>query len=118
MAPYYGQKYHITNHKRHGGDKKKEQFNYRHVSLHNAIEMTFGIWKKRFPILKSMLHFPLDKQAMIPIACAVIHNFIRMDPINLAQDHVVGDEDDDDASSEDDGDASFGDEADVGESFE
>ncbi|KAL5576959.1 hypothetical protein UlMin_018658 [Ulmus minor] len=78
LAPYCGQNYHLTDRRRRGGDKKKEQFNYRHASLHNAIEMTFGIWKKRFPILKSMHQFPLDKQAMIPIACAVVHNFIRM----------------------------------------
>ena len=78
------------------------------------VERTFEIWKKRFPILKSIPHFPLDKQAMIPIACTVVHKFIRMDPINLAQDHDVGDEDDDDASLEDDGDASSGDKADVG----
>ena len=41
-----------------------------------------------------------------------------MDPTNLAQDHVVGDEDDNDASSEDDGDALSSDEAVVGESSE
>ena len=63
-----------------------------------------------------MSYFPLDKQAMISIACAVIHNFIRMDPTNLVQDHDAGDEDDDDASSEDDSDASDGDVVDVGES--
>ena len=55
---------------------------------------------------------------MIPIACVVIHNFIRMDPANLVQDHDVGDEDDDGPSSNDDGDASSGNEADVGESSE
>ena len=76
--------------------------------------MTFGIWKKIFTILKSMHQFPLDKQEMIPIACAIVHNFIRMDSASIAQDHVVGDEDDDDASLEDDGDASSGDKADVG----
>ena len=48
-----------------------------------------------------MHQFLLDKQAMILVACAVIHNFIRMDPTNLPQDHVIGEEDDDDASSED-----------------
>ena len=53
---------------------------------------------------------------MIPIACDVIHNFIRMDPASLAQDHVAGDEDDDDASSEDDGVALDATEVDVGES--
>ncbi len=49
-----------------------------------------------------MHQFPLDKQAMIPVACAVIHNFIRMDAACLGEDHVAGDEDDDDAASEDD----------------
>ena len=42
-----------------------------------------------------MPHFLLDKQAMIPIARVVIHNFIRMDSTNLAQEHDVGDKDDD-----------------------
>ena len=90
----------MTDRRRCGGDKKKEQFNYRHASLHNTIKRTFGIWKKRFPLLKSMHQFLLDKQAMIPIVCAVVHNFIRMDSNNLAQDHDVGDEEDSDASSE------------------
>ena len=115
LAPYRGQNYYLTDRRRRGGDKKKEQFNYRHASLRNAIERTFGIWKKRFQILKSMHQFLLDKQAMIPVACAVLHNFIRMDPASQAQDHVTGDEDDDDASSEDDGDALDVDGVDVGE---
>ena len=63
-----------------------------------------------------MHQFPLDKHAMIPIAYAVIHNFIRMDPASLAQDHIIGDEDDDDASLEDDGVALDADGVDVGES--
>ena len=53
---------------------------------------------------------------MILVVYAVVHNFIRMDPPSLAQDHVTGDEDDDDASSEDDGDALDADGVDVGES--
>ena len=50
-----------------------------------------------------MHQFLLDKQAIIPIACAVIHNFIRMDPARLVQDHVAGDEDSNDAPSKVDG---------------
>ena len=65
-----------------------------------------------------MPNFPSNKQVMISIACAVVHNFIRIDPTNLVQDHDVGDEDDGDSSSEDDGDASSGDEDGVGESSE
>ncbi|KAL5552924.1 hypothetical protein UlMin_040325 [Ulmus minor] len=81
LAPYRGTNYHLRDRRRLGGDRKKEQFNYRHASLRNAIERTFGIWKRRFPILRSMHQFPLDKQAMIPVACAVLHNFIRMDQL-------------------------------------
>ncbi|KAL5554850.1 hypothetical protein UlMin_037086 [Ulmus minor] len=116
LAPYRGTNYHLRNRRRLGGDRKKEQFNYRHASLRNAIERTFGIWKRRFPILRSMHQFPLEKQAMIPVACAVLHNFIRMDPASVAQDHVSGDEDDDDASSEDDSVDTDPDGVDVGES--
>ena len=46
---------------------------------------------------------------MIPIACTVIHNFIRMDPASLARNHVTSDEDNDSTSSEDDVDALDGD---------
>ena len=55
---------------------------------------------------------------MIPVACAVLHNFIRMDPASVAQDHVSGDEDDDDddTSSEDDSVAAVPGGVDVGES--
>ena len=63
-----------------------------------------------------MHQFPLDKQAMIPVACVVLHNFIRMDPASVAQDHVLGDEDDDDASLEDDSVAAVPNGVDVGES--
>ncbi|KAL5564974.1 hypothetical protein UlMin_028138 [Ulmus minor] len=78
LSPYQKTNYHLSDRRRQGGDKKKELFNYRHVSLRNAIESTFGIWKNRFPILKMITNFPLEKQCMIPIACAVVHNFIKM----------------------------------------
>ena len=59
-------------------------YNYTYSSLKNCIEHTFGVWKARFSILKRMYPYPLDKQAMIPTACAVIYNFIKvvteMDP--------------------------------------
>ena len=52
-----------------------------------------------------MHQFLLDKQAMIPIACAVIHIFIRMDTTNLVEDDDIVDD-------------LLSDEADVGESSE
>ncbi|KAL5548092.1 hypothetical protein UlMin_003323 [Ulmus minor] len=78
LSPYRKTNYHLKDRRRQGGDKKKELFNYRHASLQNAIEKTFGIWKNRFPILKSITQYPLKKQCMIPIACAIVHHFIKM----------------------------------------
>ena len=42
----------------------------------------FGVLKKRFKILKMTLEYPMNKQVMIPVACAVIHNFIRLNNPN------------------------------------
>ena len=52
-------------------------FNYRHSSLSIVIERCFGVLKARFPILKLMPNYPLKRQRQIPIACCVLHNFIR-----------------------------------------
>ncbi|KAL5554784.1 hypothetical protein UlMin_042185 [Ulmus minor] len=44
LSPYRKTNYHLSDRRRQGGDKKKELFNYRHASLQNPIERTFGIW--------------------------------------------------------------------------
>ena len=49
-----------------------------HSSLRNVIERCFEVLKARFPILKMMSNYPVRKQRRIPIACCVLHNFIRM----------------------------------------
>ena len=53
-------------------------FNYRHASLRNVIERTFGVWKNRFCILRGIPRYPLEKQRDLVIACAVLHNFIKL----------------------------------------
>ena len=80
LSPYRGMDYHIQEYRRRqtGVRGPKELYNYTHSSLRNCIERTFGVWKARFPILKIMRPYPLEKQAMIPIACAVLHNFIKV----------------------------------------
>ena len=52
-------------------------FNYRHSSLCNIIERCFGVLKARFPILKVMPSYRPRRQRRSPIACSVLHNFIR-----------------------------------------
>ncbi|GMN47303.1 hypothetical protein TIFTF001_016471 [Ficus carica] len=87
LSPYRRETYHIPEFRRRrdGLGNRREVFNYTHSSLRNCIERTFGVWKARFKILKGVNNYPMDKQKMIPVACAVVHNFIRMvqvgDPI-------------------------------------
>ncbi|KAL5544986.1 hypothetical protein UlMin_008770 [Ulmus minor] len=60
------------------GNRRKQMFNYRHASLRNVIERTFGVWKNRFLILRGIPRYPLKKQRDLVIACAVLHNFIKL----------------------------------------
>ncbi|KAL5563365.1 hypothetical protein UlMin_033112 [Ulmus minor] len=97
LAPYRGTNYHLRDRRRLGGDRKKELFNYRHASLRNAVERTFGIWKSRFRILRGVSHYPLRTQRDIIIACAVLHNFLMMSPdidVSLTAEEDDHDEDD------------------------
>lgn len=56
----------------------KELFNYRHSSLRNVIERTFGAWKSRFRILRQgMNNYDIDTQVWIVIACGVLRNFLH-----------------------------------------
>ena len=53
-------------------------FNKRHASLRNIIERTFGVLKKRFPILKGpMQNYMMATQNNIVLACMALHNFMR-----------------------------------------
>lgn len=61
----------------------RELFNKRHASLRNVIERTWGVLKKRFPILKTFMEFKIETQVKIVIACCALHNFIK------SQDVVV-----------------------------
>ncbi|XP_024021807.1 uncharacterized protein LOC112091744 [Morus notabilis] len=80
LAPYRGSTYHLQEYRARRGRPRtqRELFNYTHSSLRNAIERTFGVWKARFRILKCINNYPIEKQIQIPIACAVLHNFIHM----------------------------------------
>ncbi|KAK2664249.1 hypothetical protein Ddye_002823 [Dipteronia dyeriana] len=44
----------------------------------NIIEKFFGLLKKRWTILRSPSFYPIRFQGRMIIACALLHNFIRM----------------------------------------
>ncbi|GMN44995.1 hypothetical protein TIFTF001_014189 [Ficus carica] len=80
LSPFRRETYHLPEYRRRrtGLGNRKEVFNYTHSSLRNCIERTFGVWKARFKILKGINSYPMKKQVMIPVACAIVHNFIRI----------------------------------------
>ncbi|KAK1272113.1 hypothetical protein QJS04_geneDACA023489 [Acorus gramineus] len=82
LAPYRNTQYHLPDFQRAGPRGKEEMFNSLHSSLRNVIERSFGILKKRFPILNLMPNYPYRTQVKIVVAAIVIHNFIIDQKIN------------------------------------
>ncbi|XP_017441285.2 protein ANTAGONIST OF LIKE HETEROCHROMATIN PROTEIN 1-like [Vigna angularis] len=79
MTPYRGVRYHLKEFTRRGPQNARELFNHRHSSLRNVIERTFGVLKKRFPIIPSGTepHYGLETMTDIILCCCILHNFIR-----------------------------------------
>ena len=79
MTPYKGVRYHLKEFTRRGPQNPRELFNHRHSSLRNVIERTFGVLKKRFPIIASGSepHYSLETMTDIVLACCILHNFLR-----------------------------------------
>ncbi|XP_047153422.1 putative nuclease HARBI1 [Vigna umbellata] len=79
LTPYRGVRYHLKEFTRTGSQNAFELFNHRHSSLRNVIERTFGVLKKRFPIIASGSepHYGLETMTDIILACCILHNFIR-----------------------------------------
>lgn len=100
MAPFPRTRYHLQE---WGSGRKvprnpEEYFNMKHSSARNVVERTFGLWKKRWGILRSSSFYPVDTHNNIILACCLVHNFIR----NTTPNDLLEDED----SSDDEADAS------------
>ncbi|XP_028103956.1 uncharacterized protein LOC114303005 [Camellia sinensis] len=93
LAPFRSQRYHLQEFRGRHYSGPKELFNHRHLSLRNVIERTFGVLKKRFPILRSMPNYKSTRQGPLVIACCVVHNWIRlhaaMDPLFMEADNEM-----------------------------
>lgn len=69
-------------------------FNESLIRTRNPIERTFGIWKRRFPILAFGIREKFDRIKAIIIATAVLHNMAKLynDPlsdINAAEEEAI-----------------------------
>ncbi|CAL2239045.1 unnamed protein product [Prunus armeniaca] len=78
LGPYKGERYHLPDFRRGTQPTgSREVFNHVHSSLRSVIERTFGVWKKKWSILRDMPSYPFDKQVKIVIATMALHNYIR-----------------------------------------
>lgn len=75
----------------HSPQTPEELFNYRHAYARNVIERDFGIKKARFKILDTVCYFPLSVQGVLLPALCVLHNFLRINDDNAAEEHEVED---------------------------
>lgn len=78
LTPYRGVRYHLKEYTTRGPQNYKELFNLRHSSLRNVVERTFGVLKKRFPIIGSGTepYYAFPVMTDIVIACCILHNYL------------------------------------------
>ncbi|KAL1217962.1 hypothetical protein V5N11_001853 [Cardamine amara subsp. amara] len=57
---------------------KEELFNQRHASLRSVIEMTFGVWKKKWRIFSGFSRYNIHVQKRVIMATMRLHNFIKI----------------------------------------
>ena len=80
---YRGLWYHLKEYSALAPQNPEELFNHRHASLRNVIERSFGVLKKRFPIISGATepHFSVGTTTEIVLACCILHNFLMgVDP--------------------------------------
>ncbi|XP_063826817.1 putative nuclease HARBI1 [Ostrinia nubilalis] len=53
------------------------RYNEAHIKTRNTIERTFGVWKRRFPVISLTLRLSLPNIQAVVIATAVLHNICR-----------------------------------------
>ncbi|CAG4969913.1 unnamed protein product [Colias eurytheme] len=53
------------------------RYNEAHIKTRNTIERTFGIWKRRFPVISLTMRLSLPNIQKVIIATAVLHNICR-----------------------------------------
>ncbi|CAK1592206.1 unnamed protein product [Parnassius mnemosyne] len=64
----------------------EQLYNESQIRTRNAIERTYGVWKRRFPVLALGMRVKLEKALTIIIATAVLHNMLRRQGEQLPPD--------------------------------
>ena len=77
LSPYRGVRYHLREISAVGRtpETKQELFNFRHSSIRNVVERTFGVWKRRWRIFDRPHEFSVAVQVKLVYAIVAVHNF-------------------------------------------
>ncbi|XP_020581050.1 putative nuclease HARBI1 [Phalaenopsis equestris] len=102
LKPFPDTRYHIPDFARASNVTRgrKEMFNKRHSSLRGVIERTFGVWKKKWVILRDMPPYNFSKQVHIVCATMALHNYIRRHHSRSDIDFHLAEEDEENMHSE------------------
>ncbi|PNY06690.1 hypothetical protein L195_g003165 [Trifolium pratense] len=78
LSPYDRVRYQLKEFSNHEPQNREELFNLRHSLLQFTAEKTFGVLKKRFPIIAGVAEpfFSFETMRRIIIACCILHNFL------------------------------------------
>ncbi|KAH5707858.1 hypothetical protein HBI81_243770 [Parastagonospora nodorum] len=79
LSPYRGVRYHLREISQAARvpEDKYELFNYRHSSLRNVVERTFGVFKRRWRIFDRSHELSVPVQVKLVYILVAIHNFIN-----------------------------------------
>jgi hypothetical protein len=55
---------------------RNEKFNQAHSQIHVVVEHAFGAVKGKWKNLKDVLHYDMDMQKKVILACFGLHNFL------------------------------------------
>lgn len=54
-------------------------YNESHIRTRNVVERTFGVWKRRFPILFFGIRLKMETTMAVIQSCAILHNLARIE---------------------------------------
>lgn len=54
-------------------------YNESHIRTRNVVERTFGVWKRRFPILFFGIRLKMETTMAVIQSCAILHNIARIE---------------------------------------
>jgi hypothetical protein len=79
LVLYRGTRYHLKEQRlaKKKPENSKELFNLCHASLRNVIKRIFGVLKRKYQILLSLLEYFINTQTCIILTCIALYNWVR-----------------------------------------